>query len=791
MSKDSDEDERPQGEIYPQAIEDAYQYHNWFLDALDKWRNFRDENGQKIALWSGIFWMFQNAQHGSEERGLDINLDEMREGLNVPGDRTWEESLFEVTGLDTDTSMMDIIAGKKELKAKRYDQLGSDIDKGEFIEFGRKLHKKRSKVELYAQMLHNQMFYGGPNNTESDISDGERCQFQKDFGEKPYEPQIKITKKLTRELGKSQFGREILKKTVHPYVSGDGKPQYFRATLLFYPPEIWEGHISDPLVTPPPKPMVSRDTHDLVGLDGNGNPYVKSLKFATTLSVLAGQLMPGVTQYQAQHQGDLEAANNQLSMLLYMIDGGADNQDWKQFKEGSGASEAQTFKSLAQALSTGKDFLDEYRSSSWSRYQVNQMESASRQAKLRQWSLCHANFAGFFSLLGTTWGAVAKANEDQLDFNVAGVYSSIGNAVDAAELYQDWRKLAGMEYDSVGLKNGKFVKYSLATDDPSPWGSTLLDWAGKALDVVDAMVSAYTAVTSAANQEYDVAALAGLGAIIGIASLAIGGWVGVVLAIAGIVVGYLTDWVADGAVTKWVRRSVFGGTDISEETNQNPASSWFGFDGYKRVSAPAGKAKQSGINRQITEFYNLIMPFSVSDPIKIKEQSDGTYSCTFTISDIAMGGVGSSFLIQPIYVKSGAGEYQVGDVSYDIIPIMKAQGSYVGTDQTINGIDLKTVPTFVDSSSQVSDSRKTMKKVKLSFSGADKVSDLFGLSPFKVDGAQSSYLEIIHVPRNFKSAVRTELKQALGKAPSDRYVDTVVDQQPFPRQRSKLNVKLQ
>ena len=791
MSEASDEDERPQGEIYPSSIEDAYQYHNWFLEALDKWRDFRDENGQKVALWGSIFWMFQNAKHGNEKRGLDINLDEMREGLNVPGDRTWEESLFEVTGLDKDTKMTKIIAGKKKLQAKKYTQLGSDIDKGYFIEFGQRLHNKRSNVEFYAQMLHNHMFYGGANSSASNLDDGERCQFQKDFGNQNYEAQVKITKKLTRELGKSQLGREILTKIMNHQIPQSGKVQHFRAYYLFYPPTVWDEYVTDALSNPPPKKEVKNGNNDLLALDGNGNPYVKSLKFATTLNVLAGQLMPGVTQYQAQNQGDLAAANDQLSMLLYMIDGGADNQAWKRFKKGSGASEAQTFQYLAQALSTGKDFLDEYRSSSWSRYQVNQMESASRQAKLRQWSLCHANFAGFFSLLGTTWGAVAKANEDQLDFNVAGVYSSVGNAVDAAELYQDWRKLAGMEYNSVGLKDGKFVKYSMDTDAPTPWGTTLLDWAGKALDVVDAVVSAYTAVTSAANQEYDVAALAGLGAIIGIASLAIGGWVGVILALAGIVVGYLTDWVADGAVTKWVRRSVFGGTDISEDTNNNPASSWFGFDGYKRVSAPAGKAKQSGMNRQIAEFYNLIMPFSVSNPITIKEQSDGTYSCTFTISDIAMGGVGSSFLIQPIYVKSGAGEYQVGDVSYDIIPIMEAQGSYMGTDQTINGIDLQTVPTFVDSSSQVSDSRKTMKKVKLSFSGADKVSDLFGLSPFKVDGAQSSYLEIIHVPRNFKSAVRTELKQALGKAPSDRYVDTVVDQQPFPRQRSKLNVNLQ
>lgn len=788
MTPESEDNNRPEDEIYPSSIQKAYGYHEDYLDALDSWQTFRDEYGQKIALWSNIFWVFQNAKHADDERGLDVNLDEMREGLDVPGDRTWEESVFEMLGLDTDTEMSAIISGETELKAQQGSSGDEDIDLGQFIEYGRRMYRKKRSVEYWAQMLHEQMFSRG-GSVDS------RSTFQQDFGTQDYERQINITKKLTQHLGKSQIGREILAKLMNPQIPQSGKVQHFRAYYLFYPPTVWKGYVTDALVNPPPKADVSQGDSEHLALDGDGNPYVRDLKLANVLTVLAGQLMPGVTFHQAKEHGDLGGANDQLSMLAYMIDGGLDNPSWKQFREGSGADDAQTFKHLADALTTSEEIIDKYRSSSWSRYQVNDMESAGRQAKLRQYQLCSANFAGLFSLMGATWGAVAKANENQLDFNIQGVYSSLGNFHDAANLYEDWRKLAGMEYDSVGLKNGKFVKYSSSADSATTWGKTLLDWAGHALDVADAFVSAYTSATAAASQEYDVAVLAGLGAVIAIASLAVGGWLGALFAVAGIVVGYLTNWVTDDAITKWARRTIFGDTDISEETNNDPSSRWFGFEGYKRVSAPTESKVVDGMNRQITEFYNLIMPFSVGDPITIKEQSDGTYSCSFTVSDIAMGGAGSSFLLQPIYVKSGTGEYQVGDVSYDVIPITQyeqgGQIAYGGVDETIEGIELTTTPTFKGSGSEVNESSKRMTDVTLSFSGAEKVSDLFGLTPFKIDGAKPSYLEVIHVPRNFKSAVRTELAQALGQSPPEKLVDTVVDQQPYPRQRSEMEAQYQ
>jgi hypothetical protein len=777
-------------DMFP-AIEKAYRYHNRYVAALKEWRSFHEGNTQKIALWSSIFWTFENASYGDEEGGLDVNLQEMREAVDLPGETDFDESLSEVFGFDEDTKMSDIVSGKLSMQ----DRFDEAVASGQppFVTFGRRINQKRSTVENAAQDLHNHMFYGGPNKKKSDLGDGERCAFQKELQYSSYEGQVKILKKLTAELAVSQFGREILSKLVDPWVPTDGQGNAapttkIHAVFLFDPTPKWSGRIGKTIANVPGKSEVQNDQSQFLALDSNGDPYVKDLRMANHLLVLAGQLMPGISHHQAREQGDLQGGNMQLSMIVSMLDGGVDRTSWKRFKQNSGSDQAQqVFTHLTNAITASDTIIQEFGTQSASRYQVSSFESAGSQAKLRQYQLYSANFAGLLSLIGTAWGAIAKANEDQLTFDMAGIYSALGNMHGAADLYQGMRDMAGMEYDEVALKDGKFVKYSNVDDAATSWGKTALDWVGKSFDVIDAFVSAYTSYTAASEGEYDVALLAGLGVGLAIGGLLVGGWVGVVLALAGMLVGYLQGWVTDGAVTKWIRRSVFGDTEIDDSTNQDPASKWFGFKGYERITGTAGAKKQRGINRQIAEFYNIIMPFSLPDTISISKQSDDTYNCVFTLSDLANGGGGSSFLFQPIYVKRGG--YKVGEITHDISPLVQVQGAYKGIDETVDGVRVRTDPTFEGSAANVTDPSTRLTDLKIMLTGADKISDIFDISPFTVDGAQTAYLEVVHAPTNIRSSIKRDLTQAMGSTPADSFVDAVVDNQPYPRQRAKLEVQ--
>ncbi|MFB6189146.1 MAG: hypothetical protein ABEI57_04620, partial [Halapricum sp.] len=595
------------------AIEEAYSYHKKYLTALNDWKSFRDENAQKIALWSSIFWTFQNAKHGDSEQGLDVNLQEMREAVQLPGEDDIDESMAEILGIDKDTKMSDFISGKLSLQ-DRFDEAVAG-GQPSFVMFGRRVKQKRSAVESAAQNLHNHMFYGGATKEASDLADGERCAFQHELWQASYEGQVKTLKHLTAELAASQFGREILKKLVDPYVPKSDHPKTvsIRALFLFYPQPIWNGRIDDPVAAVPGKTLVKNGNNRFLKLDSNGDPYVADIKMANRLTILAGQLMPGLSYYQASEQGDLKGANLQLSMLVYMLDGGVSHTSWKRFKQNSGGSNpVQVFTDLTNAITAADTIVQEFGGKAASRYAINP-SSPGGQAKLRQFKLYSGNFAGLMSLLGATWGAIAKANKDQLDFDMAGIYNELGNMHDAADLYKGLREMAGLEYDEVALKDGKFVKYSTDVDDATKiWGKTALDWVGKAFDVVDAFISAYTSYTAASEGEYDVAVLAGIGTALAIGGLLVGGWLAVAFALGGILIGYLQSWVADGAVTKWIRRSVFGDTSVSDDDNQNPSSNWFGFKGSKRI-APLGVAKQNGLNRQIAEFYNIMMPFELPE----------------------------------------------------------------------------------------------------------------------------------------------------------------------------------
>jgi hypothetical protein len=157
---------------------------------------------------------------------------------------------------------------------------------------------------------------------------------------------------------------------------------------------------------------------------------------------------------------------------------------------------------------------------------------------------------------------------------------------------------------------------------------------------------------------------------------------------------------------------------------------------------------------------------------------------------MTMAGVGSGFLLQPIYHTGGS--YKVGKVVHDITAIEAHEDfdsyQYQGNEGSINGLDLKVEAVFEGGAASVSDQKTPMKEAQISLTNADSISDLFGLEKSTIQGSNPAYLEVIHTPANMKSLTKKELSAALGETPSDAMVNTITDQQPYPRQRNKLEI---
>lgn len=764
----------------------AIGHHKDYTRKLEQWQSFRKERSQKIALWSSLFWTFQNAKHG-DEKGLDVNRQSMRLAVDIPGESDWDEWIAGVVGFDKEeTTMSELISGKTDIELL-FDKAKDDEDWPFFVKFGRKIRRKRLEVENSAQYLHNYMFFGDISNSSSDIDDGERCKFQKKFAKQNYETQVALTKKLTKNLGKSQFGREIISKLINPHFDKSSRREYFTALSLFYPHAVWSGKFQDPLVDPPKKSKVGNKNSVLGGT--KQQPYVKDVKLADKLTVLAGQLMPGVSYFQAKQDGDLWAANTQMSSFIYMIDGGISQQNWKAFREYGrtyGSSEedevkktVKVFSHLATAVQTADSVIPDFESQSNSRYSGG-----------NNYSLYRSSFTNLISLIGSTAGIVAKANEDELDFSLPGVYAVLQGFHTSTELYTDLRKMYNMEYDSVDIKNGKFVKST--SSEGTKWGSTLLDAAGKAFDVMDAFLSTWTALNASEKGEYDVAVLAGTGAIIALTSLFVGGWPAALLALAGMIVAYLTDWVTDSSLTNWMERTVFGKKQVSNSTNTDPTSPYFGYQGYKRVQSPNGwTGTDGGLSRQIAGFHSIIKSFSAPDKVPITENS-GEYSLHFNIEDITGGGINSGFIFQPIYKHNG--EHKVGSIAHDVAPVTRRQGDHQGvSDQSWGDIELDATAIFPPEKGKSARRNKVPKWESVPLIGTDMTlrasskSDLLGFDPSNSNISGPYYLELLHVPGNFRSSVASQLKN-VADSPSKKFIDTVVDLQPFPRQRVQVSL---
>jgi len=778
--------DQPQGEMYPEPIQKAYSYHNDYLDAVDRWQYFRDENARQLAIWTSIFWAFENAK----KTGADT--DDLRTALDFPGEG-WGDNPLEMMGISDDTPVEDFFEGELPT-SEQYDQLTSGGGLAPFIIDGRNFVTQQNDIEESARSLRNYMFYGGADNGPDDVSSGELTDFQEAFGRLSYISQVNIAKKLTGKLDLTEMGRHILATLVDPYYSADEDPPHsFRALYLLNPYTIWRD--DDPskyIVNVPSQQEVSNGNNAYLAMDSNDDPYAQDLKLANNLVLLAGQVMPGVLQWQAQNDGDLKAGNTMLANNVMLIDGGLSNTSWKKFKANLGADNASdVFGMLGTALSQGADILEQFEDDSKARYQVNDFESAGRAAKIRQHRLYMANFAGLVSNIGAAWGALGKINEGELDFTVEGAINATGGVVDLAELYTEFREVSGATYDSVQLRDGDMVKFSSNADDAtSSLGKTVIDWGGKAMGVVDAGMSALTAAEAYGNQEYASAAFAGLGFGLALGGVFFTGWPAVIFGLAALIVGALQSWVSRDALSKWAGRTLYGDTRVTGPESNNPGSKWFGYNGYERAQAPAGEQWQSGKNRQMIGFYNVLAPFSFKDTVKISDDG-GSYACSFTLKNLSMGTVGSQFILQPIYHTDG--EYKVGKIAHEIAGVQRLkdfqQYQYQGYTKTKGDIELTVEPLFEGGAAHVNDASASMKEIQISLSEASSIADLFDLERSTIEGSDPAYLEVIHAPANLRSFVKSELSEALNHEASDGFVDTVIDHQPYPRQRGKLSIQ--